>query len=100
MSQMDPIRLRSDALNNFSKYKSDEMDSLLDAGLAETDPDARKEIYSQVQKLVAEDVPFLFVKYWDWFNFYNPRVKGLPDSVLTGSQLYNAAYKMWIEEES
>ncbi|CAN5508205.1 hypothetical protein BH23CHL2_BH23CHL2_17640 [soil metagenome] len=91
--------LRSDALNNFSKYKSDQMDELLDAGLAETDPEARREIYSQVQKLVAEDVPFIFVKYWDWFNFYNKRVKGLPDSALAGSQLYNDAYKMWIEEE-
>ncbi|MEZ4520103.1 MAG: ABC transporter substrate-binding protein [Thermomicrobiales bacterium] len=92
--------LRSDALNNFSKYKSDQMDELLDAGLAETDPDARAEIYSQVQKLVAEDVPFIFVKYWDWFNFYNKRVKGLPEDVLAGSQLYNACYTMWKEEES
>ncbi len=91
--------LRSDALNNFSKYKSAEMDELLDAGLLETDPDARAEIYSQVQKLVAEDVPFIYVKYWDWFNFYNTRVKGLPDDVLTGSQLYNTAYLMWIDEE-
>ena len=92
--------LRSDALNNFSKYKNPQMDELLDAGLAETDPDARREIYSQIQKLVSEDVPFVYVKYWDWFNFYNKRVKGLPDSVLAGSQLYNAAYTMWIEEES
>ena len=92
--------LRSDALNNFSLYKSVEMDELLDAGLAETDPDARKEIYSQVQKLVAEDVPFIFVKYWDWFNFYTPRVKGLPESTLAGGQLYANAYQLWIEEES
>jgi peptide/nickel transport system substrate-binding protein len=91
--------LRSDALNNFSKYKSDAMDELLDAGLAETDPDARREIYSEVQKLVAEDVPFIYVKYWDWFNFYNPRVKGLPESALSGGTLYADAYKMWIEEE-
>ncbi len=91
--------LRSDALNNFSKYKSEQMDELLDAGLRETDPDARKEIYSEVQKLVAEDVPFIYVKYWDWFNFYNPRVKGLPDSVLSGGTLYSMAYTMWKEEE-
>ena len=92
--------LRSDALNNFSKYQSEEMDALLDAGLTETDPDARQEIYSQVQKLVADDVPFIFVKYWDWFNFYNPRVKGLPESVLAGGQVYANAYLMWKEEEA
>ena len=92
--------LRSDALNNFSHYKSAEMDELLDAGLRETDPEKRREIYSQVQKLVAEDVPFIFVKFWDWFNFYNKRVKGLPDSVLNGSQLYNAIYTMWLDDEA
>jgi peptide/nickel transport system substrate-binding protein len=84
--------LRSDALNNFSHHKSAEMDELLDAGLLETDQDARKDIHSQVQKLVAEDVPFIYVKYWDWFNFFHQRVKGLPDEVLAGSQIYNLAY--------
>jgi len=91
--------LRSDALNNFSHYKSPEMDRLLDAGLAETDPDARKEVYSQVQKLVAEDVPFLYIKFWDWFVFFNKRVKGLPEEP-QNTQYYNEAYKWWVDDQA
>jgi peptide/nickel transport system substrate-binding protein len=91
--------LRSDALNNFSHYKSAEMDALLDEGLTTTDPEARKEIYSQVQKLVAEDVPFLYIKFWDWFTFFNPRIKGLPENPLT-TQFYNEAYKWWVDDQA
>jgi len=90
--------LRSDSLNNFSHYKSAEMDDLIDRGLAESDPDARREIYSEIQKLVAEDVPFLYIKFWDWYNFFSPRVQGLPDEVLAGSQIYNMIYQMWLED--
>lgn len=90
--------LRSDALNNFNHYKSEEMDALLDAGLAATDPEERKRIYSDVQKLFAEDVPMLFIKFWDWYTIFTPRVKGLPESILAGSNIYTDIYKFWIEE--
>lgn len=90
--------LRSDALNNFNHYKSAEMDALLDRGLAETDPEKRREIYSEVQKLFAEDVPMLFIKFWDWYTIFTPRVKGLPESILAGSNIYTDIYKFWIEE--
>ncbi len=90
--------LRSDALNNFNHYHSEEMDALLDRGLAETDPEARREIYSEVQKLFAEDVPMLFIKFWDWYTIFTPRIKGLPESILAGSNIYPDIYKMWIEE--
>ncbi len=90
--------LRSDARNNWSNWQNERADELLDAGLVETDPDARKEIYSEIQKLVAEEVPFLFIKYWDWFNIYAPRVKGVPEGVLEGDNLYQFLHQMWIEE--
>jgi peptide/nickel transport system substrate-binding protein len=90
--------LRSDSLNNFSHYVSAEMDDLIDRGLSETDPEARREIYSEVQKLVAEDVPFLYIKFWDWYTFFTPRVQGLPDEILAGTQIYNMIYQMWLEE--
>jgi peptide/nickel transport system substrate-binding protein len=90
--------LRSDSLNNFSHYVSAEMDELIDRGLSETDPEARREIYSEVQKLVAEDVPFLYIKFWDWYTFFTPRVQGLPDEILAGTQIYNMIYQMWLEE--
>lgn len=80
-------------------YSNPEMDDLLDRGLQESDPEARREIYNDVQRIFTEDVPILYLQYWDWFVFFNPRVKGLPaDDVLTGSQIYNMAHTFWIEE--
>ena len=92
--------LRTGELNNFSGYSNPEMDELLDQGLIETDPEARKEIYSQVQKIVARDVPFLYVKFWDWFNIFSPRVKGLPENPLVAGNQYQFLHEAWLDESS
>jgi ABC-type transport system substrate-binding protein len=63
------------------------------------DPEARREIYTQVQQIFCEDVPILYIQYWDWFVFMNPRIKGLPEEpLLSGSSIYNMAHTFWIEE--
>jgi peptide/nickel transport system substrate-binding protein len=90
--------LKSGERNNWSLWSNERADELLDAGLEETDPEARREIYSELQKIVAEEVPFLFIKYWDWFNIYSPRIKGIPEGVLDGDGLYQFVHQMWIEE--
>jgi peptide/nickel transport system substrate-binding protein len=96
------VTLSSDGGNNFNHYSSDEMDELLNEGVRETDPAARAEIYSQVQQLFAEDVPCLYMMFWDWFNQWGERVKGLPspDEVTAGSNLYRNTQlrQLWIEE--
>jgi peptide/nickel transport system substrate-binding protein len=88
------VTLRSDGGNNFSSFRNERMDELLDQGLAETDPEARKAIYNEIQQIVAEEVPFLFMMYWDWYNIFSNRVEGLADNVLNGSQYYNKAH-LW-----
>lgn len=92
--------LRSDARNNWSLYKNERIDELVDQGLAETDPEVRREIYSEVQKIVAEDVPFLFVKFWDWFNIFSPRTQGLPEDPLVAGNQYMYLHEMWLDDES
>ncbi len=84
--------------NNFTHFSNEEMDDLLEQGVAEVDPEARREIYSQVQQLFAEEVPTLFQMHWDWFNHFNERIHGLPDDLLSGSNLYRKVHEMWIEE--
>ena len=81
-------------------YSNPEMDDLLERGLAETDPEARKEIYNEVQRLFTEEVPVLFLQFWDWYTFFTPRIKGLPDEILSGTQVYNMAHLLWIDESS
>ncbi|MEX2426436.1 MAG: ABC transporter substrate-binding protein [Thermomicrobiaceae bacterium] len=96
------VTLHSDGGNNFSHYSNPDMDELLVQGVQESDPAARAEIYSEVQKLFAEDVPFIYMMYWDWFNQWSQRVQGLPapDEVLSGSNLYDNTMlrQIWIQE--
>ena len=51
--------LYSTSPQNFGKYKSTEMDALLDAGRAANDTATRKAIYADVQRLFRKDVPFI-----------------------------------------
>ncbi len=96
------VTLSSGGGNNFNHYSSDEMDELLVEGVREPDPAARAEIYSQVQQQFAEDVPCLYMMFWDWFNQWNQRIHGLPspDEVTAGSNLYRNTQlrQLWIEE--
>ncbi len=90
--------LKSGQRNNWSLWENPRVDELLDMGLAETDPEARKVIYSEIQQIVAEEVPFLFIKFWDWFTIFNSRVKGLPEEPLAADEIYQMASTFWIEE--
>ncbi|MEZ4683810.1 MAG: hypothetical protein R2932_57335 [Caldilineaceae bacterium] len=54
---MPPAQL--DGANNFSRFQNDRADELLDMGLRESDPEARR-YYDEIQEIIAEEVPFLF----------------------------------------
>jgi peptide/nickel transport system substrate-binding protein len=90
--------LASDGASNYSQFANARVDELLAQGRRELDPAARKAIYDEVQAIVADEVPFLFMMFWDWYTFFNTRVKGLPDSILFSEALYIHAYEWWIEE--
>ena len=90
--------LASDAPNNFSQFRNERIDELLTLGLTETDPAARPAIYHEIQQIVAEEVPFLFIMFLDWFNHFSSRVKGLPETALTTDGVYAKAYTLWIDE--
>jgi peptide/nickel transport system substrate-binding protein len=90
--------LRSDGGNNFSSFRNERVDELLDEGLVTVDPEARKVFYNELQEIVTEEVPFLYMMYWDWFNIFSSRIKGLPEQALSGSNLYRKAHEWWIEE--
>lgn len=90
--------LASDAVNNFSSFTNERVDELLTLGLTETDLEARAAIYHEIQQIVAEEVPFLFMMFWDLYTHFNLRVKGLPESILSSDNLYSKAYTFWIDE--
>ncbi len=89
--------LKSGGVRNFAQYNNPRMDELLTQGLREVDVKKRQKIYQEVQKLFVEDVPILYIMYWDWFNVFSRRIKGLPVKPAAAFPIYRNAYKWWIE---
>lgn len=99
--QGDPdasVTLRSDGTNNFSQFKNPRVDELLDQGLREIDPAARVPIYQEIQRIVADEVPFLYMLFLQSYNHFSARTKGLPETALSADPLYAKAYTWWFEE--
>ncbi len=90
--------LTTDGAQNASSYSNPEVDELAGAGVLELDPDKRREIYYQIQALVAEDVPFLYFLHPRGFSFFANKIKGLPDTVLSSDNIYLNSHTLWKEE--
>src|SRR5262249_28749140 len=88
--------LLSTGLDNFSHWKNAEADRLIGAGRAETDPLKRNQIYRDLQKLVAEEVPFLFLMYWETVLLFSTRLKGMPERAANPHRLYADVRNYWI----
>lgn len=59
------------AAGNRVFYDNSEVDELLDAGRAETDEDIRQEIYTEVEKILAEEAPSAFLNHSQYAVGYN-----------------------------
>jgi peptide/nickel transport system substrate-binding protein len=90
--------LHSGAFNNFSNYYDGRIDARLINGLAEMDQESRRLIYGQIQRIVAEEVPFLYVMFWHVFFHFSGRVGGLPESARFGPRLFRLLREVWLEE--
>jgi peptide/nickel transport system substrate-binding protein len=90
--------LMSDGANNFSSYSNARVDELMAQGLTEVDPVARKTIYDEIQTIIADEVPFIPMMFWDLYNIYNNRLKGMPSEVLSADPVHFTAREWWIEE--
>jgi peptide/nickel transport system substrate-binding protein len=52
------------------------VDELIDAGRAESDPAKRAAIYKQLQEIVADDAPWVFIANWKQNAVSSASVKG------------------------
>jgi len=75
-----------------ARHSNPRVDELIDQGLRETDPAARLPIYHEIQRIVADEVPFLFLLYLEGYTQFNKRVQGLPETVLYADNLYQKAW--------
>ena len=62
---------------NRGYYSNPKIDDLLKEGRQEIDQQKRKEIYDHVQQILAVDLPYINLWYFDNVIVYTPRVKGL-----------------------
>jgi peptide/nickel transport system substrate-binding protein len=92
--------LRSDAANNFTGLRNARVDELLDLGRKEIDPEKRRPFYYEIQDIIAEEVPFLYLQWDQWLNVHHPRVNGNPDpaTTLRGDMLYSHAIILGVQQ--
>ncbi len=62
--------------NNIPNYKNPKLDALLELGRKETGA-ARKQTYVQAQKLMATELPYLYLWYPQSITAYNNRLQGM-----------------------
>ncbi|WP_281657771.1 ABC transporter substrate-binding protein [Halobacillus sp. Cin3] len=65
--------------NNIPAYQNEEMDKLLDAGAETSDVEERKEIYTEAQKLMAEELPYMFLWYPQEVQVKRSDIDGVPE---------------------
>ncbi len=64
------------AANRF-RYNNPDMDALIEAGRAETDEDARADIYIEAQELLLEDSPAVFIRHPEYINGIRNELTGV-----------------------
>ncbi len=83
---------------NFNSYSNPEVDALIAAGAQTVVPEERQAVYHELQGIIAEDVPMLYLQWDDWYNVFSGRVKGLPESTGDGFLLYfNGLHTWWLD---
>jgi peptide/nickel transport system substrate-binding protein len=94
------VVLHSEGGDNRSHWGHPRVDELIEMGRREMDPEKRRAIYWEIQEIVAEEVVILPMTYWDWFNSFSGRVKGLPDpkEVRGSAELFRLMHRVWLED--
>jgi peptide/nickel transport system substrate-binding protein len=62
---------------NRERYSNPEVDRLIDEGRRTLDQDKRKQIYGEIQRILADDLPFINFLYLDNVIVYSKRVNHL-----------------------
>ena len=87
----------SDAPWNESQYKSEKFDSMLVEARGSLDQAKRKEIYGEMQVMVAEEAGTIIPVYISNVDAISEKVKGLEANPLGGQMGYAFAEYVWLE---
>lgn len=82
-------QLACEGSDNRTAWCNDRATELLRQGLETADDTERQAIYADFQKLFAEEVPFLYIMFWDDIIFLSKKVQGLPASAVRPRGILN-----------
>jgi peptide/nickel transport system substrate-binding protein len=68
----------SKSLTNRVNYKNPEMDKLLEEQRTTISQDERMKTYRQINNLLAKDLPYLLLNYFDNYSLVSKKVHGIP----------------------
>jgi len=75
---------------NYSRYANPKLDELIDSGLATSDQSKRKEIYTEVVRLINDEAPTIFLWVPNSICGYNKRLQGFKPTSYLDNYLWNA----------
>jgi ABC-type transport system substrate-binding protein len=71
---------------------------LIDLGLQTVVPEERQAIYFEIQDIVVEEVPMLYLQWDDIYSVFSSRVKGLPEACEDSFNLFfSGLHKWWLD---
>jgi ABC-type transport system substrate-binding protein len=83
---------------NLSRYENKKIDSLLESARKEFDPDERVALFEEMQDLLLEDTPAIFLYDTDHYYFVSKEVQGIKTPVLADpSQRFSTVTEWFIK---
>lgn len=70
------LQFHSEGDSNYGSYSNPEVDSLLEQGRSETDPEQRKEIYTELAQIITDEVPYIFLLNQGYVVMHDPDLEG------------------------
>ncbi|HEY8838251.1 MAG TPA: hypothetical protein VIO16_11370 [Dehalococcoidia bacterium] len=80
------------AAHNDGQYSTAQVDSLLDQGRATYDTDKRTALYKQVNQVIVDDAPWIFINHGLAIELHSPKVKGFVN-IADAIQRYATVWK-------
>ena len=85
---------RGASFTNSMGYRNPRVDELFKAGNVETDPAKRRQIYNEIQVILHDELPCIFLLDWAYMNVWNKRVQGL---ITNGISMYSNWDSVWLK---
>ncbi|MEO7743393.1 MAG: ABC transporter substrate-binding protein [Usitatibacter sp.] len=82
------------SFTNSMGYKNDRIDQLFEISGVEIDPAKRKAQYAEIQKILAEELPVIFLVEIAYSHLWNKRVHGL---ITNGISMYSNWDSVWVD---